>query len=100
MLHDLATLVQLSPRHLIRALRRSTGFTPYQYVLYWRLQRAKALLRDPTLRIADIAVRVGFTRQEHLSRHFRSQTGLSPTTYRGMLLTRHELRRTAETEAC
>ncbi len=28
-LRDLADLVQLSPRHLIRALHRSTGFTPY-----------------------------------------------------------------------
>lgn len=87
-LQELAALVPMSPRHFIRAFRRSTGFTPHQYVTHCRIEQAKVLLRNPRLRIADVATQVGFQRQEHFTRHFRIRTSMTPTAYRGMQCTR------------
>jgi AraC family transcriptional regulator len=82
LLADLAALVQMAPYHFLRAFRQSTGLPPHQYVLARRLERAQALLKNPTISITTIAFRVGFRTLSHFTQHFRRQTGVTPTVYR------------------
>ena len=81
-LTELAALVGLSEYHFIRQYKASTGYTPYQYLVWRRVEQAKGLLSHPTLPITDIALRLGFSDGSHFARVFRKMTGVTPRQYR------------------
>src|SRR5215467_6257829 len=81
-LSELAESVGLSTAHFSEMFRRSTGETPHQFVLRYRIERAKEMLRAPELRVLDVAVACGFKTQQHFARVFRWKCGSSPTEYR------------------
>lgn len=81
-LRQLAELVQLNPYHLARAFKQSTGLTPHQYLAYLRLERAKYLLLQTDQPIAQIALQVGYSGQNHFSAFFRKHTFMTPSTFR------------------
>lgn len=81
----LSGVAALSPIHFARQFKRSTGQSPYQYLLNARIDAAKRLLRSH-LPIAEIAFRCGFAHQEHLTRTFRKLTGTTPAAYRREVL--------------
>lgn len=80
-LEELAALAQLSPYHFCRSFKQSTGFTPHQYVIRQRVERAKRLLKDGTMGIPEVAIACGFTHQSHLNRHFKRVTGVTPKKF-------------------
>ncbi len=80
-LRDMAAAIALSSVHFVREFRRSTGTTPHQHLLVLRVERAKRLL-GTNLPIAEIALRCGFSHQEHLTRVFGRIVGLTPSAYR------------------
>jgi AraC family transcriptional regulator len=79
---ELARIAQMSPFHFARRFKSSTGLTPHQYVMQRRIDRAKRLLHDPRLSIADIAFDCGFATQAHLTAAFRKLVGSTPKVYR------------------
>lgn len=81
-LTELAVLVGLSPYYFARLFKQSMGIAPYQYVLQCRVERAKQLLQNRELAIAQVAMQSGFTDQNHLTRVFRRLTGTTPKAYR------------------
>jgi len=87
-LDELAQSVGLSTAHFARMFRKSTGETPHQFVLRNRLERAKAMLRAPDMRVLAVAVACGFKTQQHFAQAFRSVYGVSPTEYREHFLGR------------
>jgi AraC family transcriptional regulator len=87
-LDEMAQSVGLSTAHFARMFRKSTGETPHQFVLRYRLERAKAMLRSPDARVLAVAVACGFKTQQHFAQVFRSVCGVSPTEYRHQFLGR------------
>jgi AraC family transcriptional regulator len=81
-LDEMAQSIGLSTAHFARMFRKSTGETPHQFVLRQRVERAKAMLRVPDVRVLDVAVACGFTTQQHFAQVFRDVCGVSPTKYR------------------
>ena len=81
-LSDIAQSVGLSTAHFSEMFRKSTGYTPYQFLLRCRTERAKEILRKAELRVLDVAVACGFKTQQHFARVFRQLCGASPTEYR------------------
>jgi AraC family transcriptional regulator len=81
-LGELAGEAGLSTSHFIRSFRQSTGKTPYQFLLDWRVQRAQSLMRDPRTSLTEVAKSSGFANQRHMARIFRSVTGMTPSAYR------------------
>lgn len=80
---EIAAVANTSKYHFCRLFKRSTGISPYQYLLQQRIKRAKALLQfDSELSIADLSLRCGFANQSHLCKCFRKFTGLTPKAYR------------------
>ncbi len=77
-LNDMATSLGLSVSYFTRLFKEATRLSPHQYVIQCRIDRAKHLLRDPSLTIAEVAQRVGFTDQSHLHRHFKRSLGITP----------------------
>jgi AraC family transcriptional regulator len=81
-LEDLGRESGVSPSHLIRSFRESTGKTPHQFVLQRRIDRAKSLMSDRRLGLTEVALASGFSNQHHLSRVFRKVTGMTPSHFR------------------
>ena len=75
-IEDLAAVTRLSTGHFRHAFRRSTGESPYAYVLRRRLERAQHLMVMTENSLSGIALECGFTDQPHLTRLFhRSHPG-------------------------
>lgn len=78
---ELAAIAQISPYHFLRLFKQSTGLTPHQYILQRRIDKAKYLLQESKLSITDIAFRVGFCDQSHLTRCFKRLLGMTPKQF-------------------
>jgi AraC family transcriptional regulator len=72
----------LSSGYFARAFKRSTGVPPYKWLTKMRVERAKALLKDPRCELADIAQLCGFVDQSHFTRVFSRSEGYSPGRWR------------------
>lgn len=77
----LAAIARMSPSYFSRLFKLSTKLSPHQYVIQCRVDRAKQLLRQGELSIAEIAYRLGFTHQSHFSHHFKRLVGSSPKAF-------------------
>lgn len=80
-LANLADFVQMSPYHFARLFKQSTGLAPHQYVIQYRVERAKQLLLRGELSVCEIADAVGFYDQSHLHHHFKRLVGVTPRMF-------------------
>jgi AraC family carnitine catabolism transcriptional activator len=75
---DIASRVGLSTRQLTRVFKQNLDQTPSSLYLKLRLERARQLLGQTSMRILDIAFASGFQSNAALSRAYRSVFGCSP----------------------
>jgi AraC-like DNA-binding protein len=59
-----------------------TGLSPHQYLLEFRLVRARNLLAESEFSIKEIATQTGFEDEFYFSRLFRQKLNLSPSQWR------------------
>lgn len=85
-LADVAEKTYVSQWHLSKLLNRHTGQNFSEILNNVRIEKAKELLKDPSLRIGDIAEEVGFLDMAHFSRVFKKQMGISANEYRNTVL--------------
>ncbi|WP_373217526.1 response regulator [Ruminococcus sp. 5_1_39BFAA] len=76
----------VSQWHLSKLLNKQEGKNFSEILNQIRIQRAKELLKDMSLRIADISELVGFTDVAHFSRVFKKNEGISANEYRNTRL--------------
>jgi AraC family transcriptional regulator len=81
-LAEIAGVAHMSPHHFTRSFKAATGLSPHQYVIHKRVDRAKTLLSDTRLTVADVAAAVGFSNPSHLATHVRRVLGVSPGALR------------------
>ena len=67
---------------LYNKMKAITGTGAKEYITRIRIEKAKNLMENPSLSIADIAEMTGFTSQSYFSTAFKSQTGMTPSQYR------------------
>ena len=84
-LAELAQVAGMSSFHFAREFKRTTGTTPHQYLINFRIERAKALLAKNDLPLTEVGLRAGFSHQSHFTRLFRRVTGTTPNSYRSQL---------------
>lgn len=82
-MNALAKELNLSKFYLIKLFDKHTGMTPYRYLLLYRVNEAKKLLRATDHKLRDIAQLVGFADVSNFSRTFAKLTGMTPARYRG-----------------
>ncbi|MEG1847920.1 MAG: response regulator [Lachnospiraceae bacterium] len=85
-LSDVAEKTYVSQWHLSKLLNRQTGQNFSEIMNSVRIDKAKEMLEDPSLRIGDIAEEVGFLDMAHFSRVFKKQVGISANQYRNTVL--------------
>lgn len=79
---EVAAQCGLSSSYFSHAFKRESGFSPHQWLIRRRIARAKELLREPSLRLAEIAQICGFVDQSHFTRAFSQSEGCSPGRWR------------------
>lgn len=81
-LSDIANQFHLNREHISRRFKQEFGITIVNYVSQIRIDKAKVLLLNPHLKIAEVGSAVGYDDEKYFSRVFKKLTGLSPTDYR------------------
>ena len=77
----------MSQWHLSKLFTLHTGQSCSELLNTILVDQAKELLKDPALRIGDVAEEVGFLDLAHFSRVFKKITGISANEYRNRLRT-------------
>lgn len=79
---DLAAACGLSKAAFLAEFRESTGKTPHQWLMQYRLERARGLLLFSQMSLQEISDDCGFSDQSHFSRAFSAATGAPPAIWR------------------
>lgn len=85
-LEEIARALNVSMFHFCRSFKKATGLTFVTYLNWVRIEKAKILLRNNSLRISEIAYEVGFQSLTHFNRIFRKLVDCSPTKYRSSVM--------------
>jgi AraC family transcriptional regulator len=91
-IEDLARVAGLSTAHFSRLFRQTLGDTPYQFVMDYRVERAKQMLGDRERPLIDVALACGFSDQPHFTRIFKRLTGRTPREWRSQPAAPKDLR--------
>lgn len=78
---DLAGLSDMSVVTFNRHFKRRMGVTPYQYVQRLRVQMACEYLMTGGTELPEIAFRLGFADQSHMTNSFQRHVGVSPSRF-------------------
>ena len=81
-LTELAEKMYVSQWHLSKLLNKHTKKSFNELLNEIRVKNAKQLLSDPSLRVGDVAEKVGFLDIAHFSRVFKKYTDMSANEYR------------------
>ena len=81
-LDEVASEIHMSRFYLCRRFKESTGMTLTEYVSNRRVEMAKEMLENTSLRVADIAFEVGFQSLSQFNRTFHRVTQNTPTQFR------------------
>ena len=81
-LSDVAEKVYVSQWHLSKLIAKNTNQSFSDLLNGVRIEQAKKLLADPSLRIWEISEKVGFADVTHFSRIFKKHEGMSANEYR------------------
>ncbi len=84
-LQDVAEICYVSQWHLSKLLNKYAGQSFYDILNGIRVNAAKELLRDPSLRIGDIGLMVGYTDTAHFAKIFKKVTGTSANEFRNQM---------------
>ena len=81
-LDGLLTNAHISKSYFLRLFRQYMGTTPYNFLLCYRITRAKELLAQTDLPVGMVAHQVGFGDESNFSTRFTAMVGQSPLRYR------------------
>lgn len=81
----IAESVHISPGYFSQLFKQVTGETCIEYLTKVRIDSAKKLLKETTLKAYEIADQVGFKDSQYFSTCFKKLVGVSPTDYRDII---------------
>lgn len=85
-MQDAARSVNYSEAYFSKMFKQQYGLNFTAYLAEYRMEEAKKLLRQPTVSVKDVGVRVGYPDSNYFARVFRRMYGLTPSEYRGECL--------------
>ncbi|MBQ8649295.1 MAG: helix-turn-helix domain-containing protein [Clostridia bacterium] len=81
-LQTVAEALSISESHLGKLFKKELSVNFSGYLLNVRMERAKQLLRNTDLSVAEICHRVGYNYPTYFRKIFNNHTGMSPSEYR------------------
>ena len=74
--------VYLSGRHANSIFKKETGKTIFDYVIEYRIEVAKKLMKEPDSKVASVAEDVGYTNTSYFCLAFKKNVGMTPAEYK------------------
>lgn len=79
---EISATCGLNRSYFGKIFKDTTGQSPQEFLMSYRMSKAAELLKLTTLSIADIGKAVGYENQLHFSRAFKTIYGISPLNWR------------------
>lgn len=79
---EIAEVCGLDRSYLSKIFKNATNYSPQEYLIFYRMNKAKQLLADPDTPIQHVAYSVGYTDPFAFSKIFKKEIGMSPSEYR------------------
>lgn len=83
---ELARAAGMSRTTFVERFRAAAGTPPVTYLSRWRMLLAQRALRDPEVRVGELATRLGYGSESAFSTAFKRSVGVSPSRWRRELL--------------
>jgi two-component system response regulator YesN len=83
-LADLASNLYVSNAYLSKLFRKEQGQNFIDYLISYRMEKAKDLLVNTNMLVGDICTNVGYANIKHFYKIFRSYAGMNATEYRNI----------------
>jgi AraC-like DNA-binding protein len=83
-LTDYAQLLNITPKHLTKSVKKATGKTPSELITDKLVLEAKVLLKNTSLSVSEIAYQLNFEDPTYFNRFFKKQTSQTPSLFRKM----------------
>lgn len=81
-IEELASLCNFSTNYFSNLFKKYTTYSPKEYIMRIRIEKAKALLVQSSQTIKEIGSQVGFNDIHYFSFYFKKFEGISPSKYR------------------
>ncbi len=81
-IEEICENVHYNKSYIFRIFKRETGKTPMDYFVRLKVERAKQLLREGNLNIAQIAENLAFDTANYFSKTFKKIAGTTPASYK------------------
>lgn len=81
-LHEVASLIGVSPPYLSRVFKKEMGINFIDYLNKIRIEKAKELLGNEDIKIHEVSEKVGFNNPEYFTRIFKKYIGQTPIKFR------------------
>lgn len=81
-LDQVSRMVELSRTYVCGLFKKEMGVNLTNYIMNYRIEKAKAFLRETNLKSYEIAEKVGFLDESYFSRTFKKVTGQSPNAFK------------------
>lgn len=79
---EVAAAVNLSQSHFSRAFKARTGYSPYEYIVLRRIDKAKYLLTSTQQTVSEVAYASGYNSEENFIHSFQKHVGIPPGLFR------------------
>ncbi len=80
-IEDLAERSKMSPRNFQRVFTRQCGMPPAKFIERLRVARARVIIEDTVLSMAEIARKSGFDSEQRMRRAFQRVLGINPADH-------------------
>lgn len=81
-IYEIANNLNISQTYLVRLFKRELKITFIDYLTKVRIKNAIILMRDPLLKLNEIAELVGYNTQHYFNNIFKKNVGITPEEYR------------------
>ncbi len=85
-LADIAELVNLNPVYISNLFKKQTGQNLTEYIMNYRIDIAKELLKKNDLSVKEVAYSVGYTDAHYFVKVFKKVVGAKPSEYRKIFM--------------
>ncbi|NJD04392.1 MAG: AraC family transcriptional regulator [Ruminiclostridium sp.] len=84
-INDLVRIACYSKYHFSRLFKAITGYNPYEYIIKYRINTAKTLLKSTVISVEEISETVGFDTSSNFIYTFKKLEGITPSKFRKAL---------------
>lgn len=79
---ELAASLHISRSYFYKKMVKITGKKPIEFIRTIRMKRARQLLAESQLQVAEIAYMLGYNSPKVFSKHFKEEFGVSPSEFK------------------